>query len=478
MSSEPLHEAIVRIAAMELASQREAACDDEARGRTGVTKTGLLTDVRNKRKQTAEDRKRACMPPSDSLAGSLVADEDGLPILCLNNLILILENHREWKSVFWLNEFTGDVEVFGGIPGDNSMSFDAQPYQLISDAAISRTTAWFNRNFFPFANSGIVWEAIKTVAMSQTHDPVKTYLMGLEWDGVGRIDKLWLDYFGAAASPYAKATGAKFLISAVARVFRPGCKVDTMPVLEGKQGSFKSSAIAALFGREYFGDALPDIKGKDASQYLKGKWVVEKAELEQFRRNEWDTIKAFISRQTEDYRKPYAKTYEREPRRTVFIGSTNGDTYLSDPTGARRIWPVAVGYVDLKAIEKDRDQLLAEAVHRFKAGENWWLDSALEAEADAVRNERKPVEPWTDAVDTFVRAQSEIFITDLMDNEDCLGLDKSQQHTGNAARVATILKDLGWTRGKKLKSGKNMNRMPWYPPEENPDQAELDMGPG
>lgn len=149
-----------------------------------------------------------------------------------------------------------------------------------------------------------------------------------------------------------------------------------MPILEGRQGIGKSSAVAALFGREYFGDHLPDTGSKDAADYVRGKWCIEVAELDSVRRSAVESAKAFFSRQVERFRPAYGRNEIEYPRRNVFVGTTNSDNYLRDNTGNRRFWPIAVeGHTDVEAILRDRNQLWAEAYARYMADEQWWLKS-------------------------------------------------------------------------------------------------------
>ena len=168
-----------------------------------------------------------------------------------------------------------------------------------------------------------------------------------------------------------------------------------MLVLEGEQGVRKSSALAALAGPEWFSDSLPPMNTKDASSYLRGKWIIEVGELEAMRR-EVDAIKAFLSRQVEHFRPAYGREEVAEPRRCVFAGTTNKDDWQKDVTGGRRFWPVKTGVIDVEGVANNRDQIWAEAVALFNAGERWWLVGEAEEQAKVEVGTRSAGDdPWS-----------------------------------------------------------------------------------
>jgi putative DNA primase/helicase len=293
----------------------------------------------------------------------------------------------------------------------------------------------------------------------------------LKWDGTARIDE-WLEtYLGAkpddeehaeAQRVYLEAIGPKFLISAVARIFRPGCKVDTMLVAESPaQGRFKSSAIKVLFGGgEWFTDHISPIGTKDSKEELAGKWCVEVSELSALQGRDVEKIKAFLSTGTDNYRPSYGHLPRAFPRQCVFFGSTNEDAYLRDATGGRRFWPFKVGEVDLAALERDRDQLWAEAAYRFHQGEQWHLTPEEEALASGEQKDRIEPDAWGDVIATWLVDQendpkapirhTELTVRQVLRDAIQLPKEKWDQRAQN--RVAQQLKLLGWERRRKTGS--------------------------
>lgn len=281
--------------------------------------------------------------------------------------------------------------------------------------------------------------------------PIKDYLNGLTWDRRSRIDGWLHAYMGANGGPheYVRAIGAKWLIAAVARVMQPGCKVDTMLCLEGPQGIRKSMALRALAGAEHFSDSMPaDLSSKDARDHLRGKWVVEMSELAQFRKSEIETVKAFLSRQVEMYRPAYGRSEVTYPRQCVFAGSTNASEYLVDDTGNRRFWVVACNDIDVKLIERDRDQLWAEAHARWWAGERWWLEGEVERIAAQQADARRLFDPWQDEIEAMLTTGNMKDLDRVKPGDVLANLDltASQRSAIYAARVGKILKALGWRK--------------------------------
>ena len=220
---------------------------------------------------------------------------------------------------------------------------------------------------------------LTTIGKDNAFDPFLDYLKSLQWDNSPRGDNWLINHAGAADSTYTRAVSKRFLISVVARTFEPGCKVDTMLILSGDQGTKKSTLFNVLAGDEFFTDHLSPIDSKDARQELRGPAIVEMAELDAMNKKESTQIKAFITTRIDRLRESYGRTTNSYPRRCVFVGTTNETGYLKDSTGGRRFWPVSVkGKINIGAISKIRDQLWAEAVEWYRCGINWWLSDEEE----------------------------------------------------------------------------------------------------
>ena len=207
---------------------------------------------------------------------------------------------------------------------------------------------------------------------------------------------------------YIEAVSRLSLVQAVARALDPGCKADSVPILEGGQGIGKSTAIRVLHGAEWFGDALPPMGTKDASDYLRGLWGIELAELSFLRKAIMEVQKAFISRREERFRPAYGREEIVYPRRCVFWGTTNRTDYIKDDTGNRRYLPIKTTKIDFEGLKASRDMLWAEAVYYYNQGEQYWLSEELAVYANEQTNERFEEDPWVEVVQRKLREFTEI----------------------------------------------------------------------
>jgi putative DNA primase/helicase len=314
----------------------------------------------------------------------------------LFNAAIALREHEDLKGKLAFNEFADCTFVRGALP------WDPRPNRPWTEHDDLSATEWLQERGI-HVGLNTAHEAVNLVAYEQRFHPVVEWLENLQWDGTERLTKWLTTYLGVPKSPLADAFGRAFMISAVARVMRPGCKVDHLPILEGVQGLMKSTALSTLVGDEWFADQIADLGTKDSSQDLRGKWVIELSDLSAVRRHEVEKVKAYITRRIDHYRPSYGRRSTDVPRQTVFVGTTNAKEYLSDSTGGRRFWPVQCTKINIPAIAQDRSQLWAEAAHAYHAGEPWWLtDEALIQAAEIEQEMRRTEEPWEETIASWL----------------------------------------------------------------------------
>jgi hypothetical protein len=242
-------------------------------------------------------------------------------------------------------------------------------------------------------------DAANQMCLQNGFDPVVEYLDALEWDGHPRLDRWLVEYLGAKDKPLTRAIGRRVLVAAVRRARQPGSKFDQILVLEGEEGRGKSSAVAILAGPEHFSDqTILGLDDKHQQEQLRGKWLFEIADLAGMSKADVDKVKAFVSRQCDRARPAYGRYVIEASRRTVFIGTTNSDTYLKSQTGNRRFWPVKTGAIDLEALRRNRNQLWAEAAAAEAAGETLVLPGELWGVATREQERRRDHDPWDDAL--------------------------------------------------------------------------------
>lgn len=366
-----------------------------------------------------------------------------------------MARYPETVGLVAYDEFSETIFLRKPIPDPDrgkKNGFEPRPWR---DADEVMLAIWFQSIGYLKTSRSLAFDVVAAICEENRFHAVRDYLGGLTHDGVARISTLLTRGFGAVPedaghAAYIEAVGRAILIGAVARVYVPGCKADAMAILEGPQGAYKSSGVRALVPDEdWFSDTLPhDLSGKDARQHLPGKWLVEMSEISQLRKAEVETLKSFLTTQVDKYRPSYGRVEVSRKRQSLFVGTTNEDAYLADVTGNRRFWPVKVGAVDLEWIRTNRDQLWAEAVKAFRAGERWWLTDAEAERAVSEQASRMVYDEWEPIVMAWANEKSgDVTIGDIL--ADALFIPANHQGKPEQMRVAAVLKKNGYQKRRK-----------------------------
>lgn len=429
----------------EIASAVQAALNGHARPRPGA----------NAARKVADRRPRKARPEqSHKWLQDCSLDDKGRPYPNFANVLHALRCDPLLSDVFGYDEMSGAVMVMQPLPdpvtGGVLPEDDWRPHERTENCLL-KLLEYLQVIAFPRLSKSDLHDAIEARANQRSFHPVRDFLNELTWDGVPRVSFWMHTYLGAEKNRYATVIGRMFLIAMVARIFKPGCKADHMVVLEGPQGAMKST-VCKILGGEWFSDSMPDITaGKDVQVHLRGKWLIELAEMSPISKAEDSALKAFLSRSEERFRPPYGRVEITLPRQCVFIGTTNQSVYLRDETGGRRFWPVKVGQIDANSLIRDREQLLAEALHLYRDGEHWWPSADLERECIKPEQEaRFEGDPWEPAIAHYIVGKSRATTEEIRIEAIGLGLDKTSSREGR--RIASIMRRLGW-KSRHIKSG-------------------------
>jgi predicted P-loop ATPase len=335
---------------------------------------------------------------------------------------------------------------------------DATNDQILNHIRLETQTQF---NFLPLKDPFEV--VVNDVAWGNKFHPVLNYLNPLTWDGISRLDGWLIMSAGAADTPYVKAISSMTLIAAVRRVRHPGCKFDTMLVLEtGDQGLKKSTAVRALCPDErWFSDDLPlNVNSQELIERTNGKWIIEASDLSGMPQAQVERLKSMLSRQWDGpVRMAYAHIPKERPRHFILIGTTNAQIYLQDSTGGRRFWPVQIERSDIEWIRANRDQLWAEASQREADGEQIWLPPDLDAHAELQQERRRDADPWeTDLAMAYPEMYQRLtpgFVYEALK----VSTDRITEVMGK--RVAKIMQRLGFRRGTVVVPGTEMRVWGW-----------------
>jgi predicted P-loop ATPase len=376
----------------------------------------------------------------------------GKALPTLANAMFALRLDPALRDVFAFDEMLQTTVLLKplNLLNQDDPGFIARP---VTDTDVTELQEWLQLAGLRHLGKDTIHDAIDLRASENAFHPIRNHLLDLVWDEHFRLDSWLAIYLGAERTEYTARIGRMFLIAMVARILEPGCKSDHMLIMEGEQGTMKSSACEIL-GCGYFSDSLPEItEGKDVSQHLRGKLLIEVSEMHAMNRAEAAQLKAFISRTTERYRPSYGRREVIEPRQCSFIGTTNRETYLKDETGGRRFWPVRTGAIDLEALARDRDQLFAEAVFLYQHSVPWWPDRAFEKEhIQPEQAARYEADAWEEKIIDYLQTVSRPTIGEVA--QRALFFETQRIGTEVQRRIAGTLTNLGWKRDKKDWQGK------------------------
>lgn len=412
--------------------------------------------------------------PEPTWLKRLQRNKNGLPLATLANALIIFANDPKFKGLMAFDAFTDRRVLLRCPPPANENDFQMPgPYpRQWRDEDVSLIQAYMQRVWSDRFSRPTVQDAMQVESMEHRFHPVVDWLDTLVWDGKPRIDNWLVNAFDVRNDAetdagrkrknlYFQMVGSKFLIAAVRRVRHPGCKFDSMLILEGPQRIGKSTAVLTLFGRDWFSDSMPpDLKNRDAAIALHGLWCLEFAEIEHLVRMEVETIKAFLSRSMDHYRPVHGRDFIDVPRQAVLVGTTNSDDYLRDPTGNSRMWPVPCQSADVAWLELNREQLWAEACVREETGEAVWLnDPGAQQEAATETAARMSDEVWEPAIVRWLEDPETNLVSPVTSArvlEFALGMSKEKMTKAASMRVGAVLRGFGWTRHVSKDGSKSM----------------------
>jgi predicted P-loop ATPase len=363
----------------------------------------------------------------------LIHSDKGKILGILANAIAALRSAPEWCGALAFDDFSFCVTATRSTPWGRGGTWTEQDDRLLAD--------WLQHRGIRVSDLD-AGKAAETVARERSFHPIRAYLESIKWDKVSRLDDWLTLYLGVEPSDLTRAFAAKWMISAVARIFEPGCKADHCLIAEGPQGALKSTAFRIL-AQPWFTDDIADLGTKNAALATIGAWIIELPELDAMTRAELTRVKAFMSRSTDRFRPPYGRRLIESPRQCVFAGTVNHSEYLRDETGGRRFWPVEVGRIDVDSLRRDRDQLWSEAVARYRKGEHWWLETVeLNASAAGEQDARYQADAWESLIMAWVEGKIGVTTGEVL--KTALEKPVGTWNRADETRVGTILRRMGW----------------------------------
>lgn len=394
------------------------------------------------------NREKPSLPRDLPLWKSLgLVEERGKPVINVDNLMRVLENETHLQGILWYDSFHD--RIFTSICENGTQNGQAHEYTDTQN--IHLLTYLQNTLSISRASDAVLYQAVNAHAHRTARNEPRDWMESLQHDGSPRIDNFLADALGVKHGQYERAVSKNFWLTLVARVYRPGCQVDNLLILEGPQGIGKNRALRAIGGK-WYAQAQGRVDDKDFYLSFQGKLLIEFGELVQLRRSEIERFKAAISCTNDRYRSPYDRTSKDHPRQCVFVGTTNEEEWIGDTSGGRRFWPVKCcesNVIDIDYIDKNRDQLFAEAVARFKANETWWEmpESAL-----VEQENRRITDPWEPIIADWLKGHpNDVTVAEAA--YEAIGVDPDVLDLGKSKRIANCLK----IAGRKKKHTANGN---------------------
>lgn len=404
-----------------------------------------------------------------------IRNSEGKPRALISNYITLLRHHPDMRGRIGYDARHQRAIALAAMPWDSPG--EVYPREL-NDIDVTRAVNWISMltdGGIPTNQIREVNKSMDFVAQENKFDDVRHWIDTLPpWDGTPRLSQLFPRGCSAEDNPYHRAVSRVFVLSMIARGLRPGCKVDTMVILCGKQGTYKSTFLNIMGsgpGRQYFSADIGDIR--DVFSYLptvKGKWLIEIPELAQFGGKHVESIKSFLTKEVHVGREPYQARATTYPVGYVMAGSTNNHTFLTDITGNRRFLTVKIpGHIDTEWVSVNRDQIFAEARTAYHAGEKWYLDSDMVSVAAQVQEMYTAADPWIVKIGSYLEQPprtpesvdydalaptkiEKVTIEDVL--IEALDMHPGRIDTKASVRCGECLSVLGWTKARRRINGK------------------------
>jgi hypothetical protein len=383
----------------------------------------------------------------------LQVSKEGTPLETIGNLLKIFRRHHAWHGRLWEDSVRMRPML------------DTEP---LTDHDALTVAEWLGDTYdMRCRHPRLLLACLESVCAEHPRDRLREWLEALPpWDGIPRLHD-WLQVVaGMQPGPYCSAVSRLFLLALVARALDPGSICRTVVILQGLEDTGKSRLLHDLVGEDWYIETSGALEGKEPHLLIQGVWLCELSELDSLTRTEENRLKSFLTMRRDSYLPKYSNTRVDIPRRTVFVGTTNDDTYLKGQTGNTRFFPVQTGRIDLPVLHDMRAQLFAEAVHVYQTDPaHWWhLAPEVLALVTAEREERRVTSVYENALSSWLQGKDKTTWEDIARYFLLMETPERWKDRTLQMEIAKALKALGWTRGKQERVG-GVRQRPWLAPE-------------